>query len=783
MRGTSPWAALLIVAIVGLAGALGVGALAAPLAHPVTQPNVTDAGIRGPFVQYPLKVDVSPALRDIKPIPPQMLPHRRMPENELHRGRTRPGAPVRDPVVQSLLGPLAMPTPIQDFEGIPNLWGGYPSDTNGEAGPNHYVQIVNVGFQIWNKSGGSLYGPADNNTLWSGLGGPCQTSNDGDPIVLYDQLADRWLLTQFALPNFPAGPSYQCIAVSQTGDPTGAYYRYVYTTSQTLVEDYPHLGVWPDGYYMTTNQFLGNTFTGGGAFAFDRAKMIAGQPAAMLTFQTGPMYGGQLPSDLDGTTPPPAGSPNYFLEMDDDAFGFPTDRLDLFKFHVDWTTPANATFTGPTAIDTAPFDSDLCGYDTDCLPQPGTTQGVDALADRLMFRVAYRNFGTHESLVLNHTVDVNGADHAGIRWYELRNPNGTPTIYQQGTFAPDAADRWVASVAMDRQGNIGVGYNVTSSSIYPSIRYTGRLVTDPPGTLPQGEGTIVTGSGSQTGPAGRWGDYSDITVDPSDDCTFWYTTEYYQTTSPTGWRTRIGSFKFPQCTGAPTPTVTPGGPTPCPVQFNDVPPGSTFYDFVRCLACRGILAGYPCGGPGEPCPGGYFRPNNNLTRGQAAKVVANAGGWIDPVPSTQQTFEDVPPSGTFWLWVERVSLHGAISGYPCGAAGEPCIAPGNRPYFRPNNNVTRGQLSKIVSTSAGWTETPASQTFEDVPPSGTFYLTVERMATRGIISGYPCGGVGEPCVTPGNRPYFRPNNTVTRGQASKMVASAFYPNCQTPARR
>ena len=779
-------AALLIAAIGLLAGAAGAVTFAAPASIPAAQADVPDAGIRGPFVQYPLQMDVSPALRNVKPIPPQMLPGRRLPENELHRGRTRPGVPLRDPVVQSLLGPLAMPTPIRNFEGIPNLWGGYPSDTNGEAGPNHYVQIVNVGFQIWNKSGVSLYGPADNNTLWAGFGGPCQTSNDGDPIVLYDQLANRWLLTQFALPNFPAGPSYQCIAVSQTGDPTGIYYRYAYTTSQTLIEDYPHLGVWPDAYYMTTNQFQGNTFAGGGAYAFDRARMIAGQPAAMLYFQTGTMYGGQLPSDLDGTTPPPPGSPNYFIEMDDDAFGFATDRLNLFKFHVDWTTPANSTYTGPTAINTAPFDSNLCNYDSDCLPQPGTTQGVDALADRLMFRVAYRNFGDHESLVLNHTVDVNGADHAGIRWYELRSPNGTPTIFQQGTFAPDAADRWVASVAMDRQGNIGVGYNVTSSSIYPSIRYTGRLVTDPPGTLPQGEGTIVTGSGAQTGTAGRWGDYSDITVDPSDDCTFWYTTEYYQTTSPTGWRTRIGSFKFPQCSGGgatPTPTVTPGGPTPCPIQFNDVPSGNTFYTFVRCLACRGILGGYPCGGPGEPCPGAYFRPNNNLTRGQAAKIVSNAAGWLDPIPSAQQTFEDVPASSTFWLFIERVSLHGAISGYPCGGAGEPCIAPANRPYFRPNNNVTRGQLSKIVSTAAGYTETPTGQTFQDVPPTGTFYLYVERMAARSIISGYPCGGPGEPCVAPTNRPYFRPNNTVTRGQASKMVASAFFPNCQTPARR
>jgi hypothetical protein len=786
IRSSGKWVGVVIAAFGVLAGLLGVGAFAAPASHPAGQGTVPDAGIRGPFVQQPIKLDVSPALRDVKPIPPQMLP-RRMSENELHRGRVPPGTRGGDPVVQSLLGPLVMPTPIQNFEGISNLWGGYPSDTNGEVGPNHYVQMVNVGFQIWNKTGGSLYGPADIHTLWTGFGGVCETRDDGDPVVLYDQLADRWLLSQFALPAYPVGPSYQCIAVSQSADPTGAYYRYVYTTSQTLIEDYPHLGVWPDGYYMTTNQFQSGAFVGGGAFAFDRAKMIAGQTAAMVYFSTTSQYGGQLPSDLDGVTPPPAGSPNYFIEMDDDTFGFPTDRLNLFKFHVDWTTPANSTYSGPTAINTAAFDSDLCGYDTDCLPQPGTAQGVDALADRLMFRVAYRNFGDHEALVLNHTVDVSGTDHAGIRWYELRSPNTTPTIYQQGTFAPDALDRWVASIAMDRQGNIGLGYNVTSSSVYPSIRYTGRLASDAPGTLPQGEATIINGSGAQTGPAGRWGDYSDLTVDPSDDCTFWYTTEYYPVTSSTGWHTRIGSFKFPQCGGAatptPGPTITPGGPTPCPVQFVDVPSGSTFYDFVRCLACRGIVSGYPCGGPGEPCPGTYFRPGNNLTRGQVSKIVSESAGFSDAIPSGQQTFEDVSGGSTFWLWIERLAGRGILGGYACGGPFEPCVAPGNRAYFRPGNDVTRGQLSKIVANAAGWTETPTGQTFEDVPPTGTFYLFVERMAVRTIISGYPCGGVGEPCVTPGNRPYFRPNNSVTRGQASKMVANAFFPGCSTPARR
>jgi uncharacterized delta-60 repeat protein len=234
-------------------------------------------------------------------------------------------------------------------------------------------------------------------------------------------------------------------------------------------------------------------------------------------------------------------------------------------------------------------------------------------------------------------------------------------------------------------------------------------------------------------------------------------------------------------TATPTFTVT-ATPTACPIQFEDVPVGSTFYDFVRCLACRGIVGGYPCGGPGEPCPGQYYRPNNNVTRGQVSKIVSESAGFSDAIPSTQQTFEDVPPSGTFWLWIERLSVRGIIGGYPCGGPFEPCVTPGNRPYFRPNNNVTRGQLSKIVSGAAGYTETPTGQTFEDVIPGSTFYVFIERVASRGIVSGYPCGGAGEPCVAPGNRPYFRPFNNATRGQMSKIAASAFFPGCATPAR-
>jgi hypothetical protein len=214
------------------------------------------------------------------------------------------------------------------------------------------------------------------------------------------------------------------------------------------------------------------------------------------------------------------------------------------------------------------------------------------------------------------------------------------------------------------------------------------------------------------------------------------------------------------------------------VQFNDVPPGSLFYPWIRCLACAGIVGGYPCGGPGEPCPGGYFRPSNNVTRGQVSKIISESAGFAEPVPSTQQTFEDVAPGSTFHLWIERLAGRGIISGYPCGGPFEPCVGPGNRLYFRPNNNVTRGQLSKITSGAAGWTETPTGQTFADVPPSGPFALWIERLAARGIIGGYPCGGPFEPCIAPANRPYFRPNHPATRGQMSKIATLAFLPTCR-----
>jgi hypothetical protein len=230
------------------------------------------------------------------------------------------------------------------------------------------------------------------------------------------------------------------------------------------------------------------------------------------------------------------------------------------------------------------------------------------------------------------------------------------------------------------------------------------------------------------------------------------------------------------CTPIPaTATASPttiGEPTVCPIQFTDVPAGSTFYDFVRCLACRGILGGYP---------DNTFKPNNNVTRGQLSKIVSNSAGFSDP--QTTQMFQDVPVGSTFFNFVGRLASRGYIGGYACGGAGEPCVPPDNLPYFRPNNNATRGQISKIVSNAASFSEPHTGQTFEDVPPGSTFYDFIERLASRGVMSGYACGGAGEPCVPPDNRPYFRPNNNATRGQTSKIVSNTFFPNCQTPSGR
>ena len=404
---------------------------------------------------------------------------------------------------------------------------------------------MNSAFAIFSKTGTVLYGPADTNTLWSGFGGGCQTNNDGDATVKYDQAADRWIISQFSVST---SPYLQCVAVSTSGDPTGTYTRYAFQYND--FPDYPKLGIWPDAFYETFNLFnsAGTAFLGPEVCAYDRAAMLAGQTATQQCFVLDAAYGGLLPSDVDGATPPPAGSPNFILGLD-------TNSLDLWKFHVDWANSASTTLAGPTSIPVDAFQLACGGSGGVCVPQDGTTTELDTLGDRLMYRLAYRNFGDHESLVVTHAVTAGTS--TGVRWYEIRDPNGSPTVYQQSTFAPDSDHRWMSSAAMDHLGDLAVGYNVSSSTTNPSIRYAGRLASDPLNTLSQGETTLIAGTGSQTtytafppphtAPLTRWGDYSSMSIDPTDDCTFWYTTEYLTTDGSFNWHTRVGAFAFPDC--------------------------------------------------------------------------------------------------------------------------------------------------------------------------------------------------------------------------------------------
>ena len=481
-----------------------------------------------------------------------------------------------DPLVRPGLVTPNVPPTFQNFEGADNNCGCLPPDTNGDVGPNHYVEIVNSHYQVFDKSGNSLLGPVPINTIFTGFGGFCESLNSGDPVALYDHLADRWLVSQFAIFTGDV-TDHECVAISTSGDPTGTWHRYDFPIGPAdILPDYPKFGVWPDAYYMSTNQFTQDLseWRGQGAVAFERDQMLIGAPAQQIYFSlfaVNPNFGGAQPSDLDGPVPP-VGAPNVFMEMDDEVV-FGTDRLSLWDFHVDWTTPANSTFgvggNPNQTIDVAPFDWNLCGspFGDNCIDQPGTGQGLDGISDRIMFRVQYRNFGTHSTLVTNHTVDV-GGDQAGIRWYELRKTpplggGGGWSIFQQGTYAPDSDHRWMGSAAMDSAGNIAIGFSVSSSSVFPSIRYAARLAGDPLGELSQGEAEIIAGTGVQTHGLGRWGDYSGLMVDPSAgsqggvDCDFWYTTEYIQTTSSASWQTRVGAFTFAPaaCGGGATGTL------------------------------------------------------------------------------------------------------------------------------------------------------------------------------------------------------------------------------------
>ncbi|PYK69399.1 MAG: hypothetical protein DME45_02385 [Verrucomicrobia bacterium] len=524
-------------------------------------------------------------LRLMQPIPPELAPAR----FELEPVRVKPPTNTNGPdhTAQTFAGsPLSAPAPTGlSWDGVGVGLAGFapssnPPDTNGRVGSKQYVQWNNTSFAVFNKTTGALlYGPAAGNTLFQPLGGTCAQHNDGDPVVSYDILSGRWILSQFAVgasPDF----SHQCVAVSATEDATGPWYLYDFVTDPVNFIDYPKTGVWPDGYYMTGRVFnaAGTVYINGRVFVFERDKMLQGLPARQVQKDL-KRYGnkpqnGMLPSDLDSLMPPPAGEAAFVIAPDPAT----TNKLDSTRVKVTWGANPTITLTQtqiPVTWDSAPCVNDTdANNHRDCVPQPAPatpTDYLDNLDFRLMYRLAYRNFGgdpAQESLVAN--ISVTGGPskpkHGAIRWYEFRNSGGsttTPTVFQASTYDPDSAYRWMGSIAMDKDHNMALGYSKSSLSIIPGIYLTGRLSTDAANTL-GAETTVFAGSGVQlnsTGAGNRWGDYSAMTVDPVDQCTFYYTNEYLKTNGGFNWSTRIASYRFPSCTSAPawgtlTGTVT-----------------------------------------------------------------------------------------------------------------------------------------------------------------------------------------------------------------------------------
>ncbi|HEY6030061.1 MAG TPA: hypothetical protein VIU44_05840, partial [Gaiellaceae bacterium] len=755
--------ALLLTALCALAvpAAASAAGHATPLklvAHDTSKPLRTMGATAHPG-------KAAPALRSARPsvFPTLRLDRPRAGAKGVHTRRTGLGMPASD----------------ANFDGLAQT-SSTPPDPNGDVGPTQYVQAVNGRLGVFSKTG-VLLARADNTFFWAHIpgapaGDDCSLHPRGDPVVVYDSIDDRWVYTEFAFANGTTGPFVQCIAVSTTGDATGSWYRYVYELGdqpggdpQKLL-DYPKLGVWSDGFYLSANQYVGGSFAGPAAVAFESAKMLLGQNAQALYMDLWPVVPrpsfGMLPADLDGSALPPAGG-DYFLESQDDPADV-SDQLRVWKFDVNWAAPASGSFglVPNGTLPVAAFDSNMCNGAESCIPQPGTSTGLDALAGgRLMFRLQYRNFGSSQTLTVNQTVDV-GADHAGIRWYVLRKGAGDWAVDDSGTYAPDGESRFMGSAALDAAGNLAVAFSVSGAATNPSLRYAGRLAGDPAGQLSQGEATLI--AGPQASADSRWGDYSDLTVDPGDDCTFWYTGEYY---GGSGWSTRIGSFRFPGCTQATTPryTATPSisgsavsGTTLTALAgtwANAVAPFT--YQWLRCNAhgfeCSAILGAtattYAVQAGDE---GSTLRVRERATNGAGSRDSLSAATLMITAPLPAVPTSTVAPavsgSGvlggpltvTTGTWASAV----AIAEYHyvwhrCNAAGAACTVVGtDASGYTPVGIADVGGYFKVdvTAVNTGGTSAPATSNLlgplgNTTPPVNTVLPTTTGVPAVGTTLG------------------------------------------------
>jgi hypothetical protein len=536
----------------------GSGTLSTPTySFHVSRPENTASGmprLRGAdyvYTSIPEKIDVDlrllPTAAQWRPGDPSWeVPLRRGPPAIVDPRPVNKVASAIDPLLQrqssrQLLAATSLSSPDANFDTLRS--SASPNDPNGEVGKNWVVVAINATggaqYTFYDKSDpGITSGPYILSTLGSGT-----CAGAGDPVVLYDELADRWIFTEFS-----SSGNRLCVYVSQTDDPVSGGF-YAYTFQAPTFPDYPKYAVWGDAYYVGANE------TSSALYALHRSAMLNGQAASMQRFTVADpaAFGFAMmpPVDLDGAVVPPVGSPGIFIRHYDDEAHSPNsnvpteDYLELFEFDVDFTTPANSFLTGPIRIAVSEFSSELCGYVSfSCFSQMGSNSELDPLREVVMNMPRYRNFGEHEAIVGNFTVDVDGNDHGGIRWFELRRSGGSWSLHQEGAWSPDGDNRFMGASAMDSNGNIALGYSISSNSLYPGVRFTGRLASSPLGSMSEAEITLVDGSGPA--PNIRWGDYGSLSVDPQDGCTFWLV-ENYAIAGASARQNRVGSFKFDSC--------------------------------------------------------------------------------------------------------------------------------------------------------------------------------------------------------------------------------------------
>ena len=608
-----------------------------------------------------------------------------------------------------------------------------PSDVNLAVGPNHIVQAVNVRYAVFDKSGNIFAGfPKSLGSIWGNVLPGC-SGNGGDPGVQYDVLADRWLITQI---GSTTAPYSQCMAISQSGDPTGAYYLYQFPYGSTL-NDYPKFGVWPtahnSAYLATYNLFY--AASGAQLCAYDRAKMLAGDPLASYVCFTISNDYSFLPSDLDGPTPPPDGTPGFFTTFET------LSSLRMYTLAPNFSTnPPTGTLTQVSPDLTVAAFSEACGGGT-CIPQTGSTTTLDSLGDRPMYRTPFRVFADHWTILMSHAAAVGGT--VGERWYELRSTGGPFSLFQQGTYSPDAVYRWMGSIAMDKAGDIGLGYSASSSGIHPAIRYAGRVPTDPAGTL-QAETSILEGAGSQTGGLTRWGDYTAMRIDPADDCTFWYTNQYEAVSGSFNWSTAIASFKFPGCGASPNPDFSMSA---SPSSVTAAQGGSAATSTVTVTSLNGLsdtvnltLSGCPANAVCTLTPGSVT-PTSNGSAVSTLSVTAAAntptGAYIVTVTgmgsatgphSTQVSVNVIPSTPDFTISVSPTSLSVRRGSSGTARVTVTGIGASSSVTLSASGNPTKTGITftpNPVAAATGGATSTMTVTAQSKGPRGTFTVTIQ----------------------------------------------------------